>query len=110
MKTRDWNGYQRDWRAANSEAASAASRRWRESHPEVYTASHRNGVKRWIQANKEAATAHQLVFRAIRRGDLIRQPCQECGNPKGQAHHDDYSKPLEVIWLCAHHHRQQHKT
>jgi hypothetical protein len=50
----------------------------------------------------------QITSRAIRRGELVRQPCEVCGNPRSHAHHDDYSKPLEVRWLCAGHHKRWH--
>lgn len=40
----------------------------------------------------------------IKRGKLIPQPCEVCGNPEVQSHHDDYSKPLQVRWLCRVHH------
>lgn len=45
---------------------------------------------------------------AVRRGELKRHPCEECGNQKSHGHHDDYGKPLEVRWLCAKHHRWEH--
>ena len=46
---------------------------------------------------------------AVRSGKLTRQPCEVCGDPKSQAHHNDYSKPLEVRWLCSQHHGEQHR-
>jgi hypothetical protein len=52
--------------------------------------------------------AKQLVRNAIRRGDLTRKPCEVCGDP-AQAHHDDYSKPLVVRWLCTVHHGYEHR-
>lgn len=52
--------------------------------------------------------AHKLVAKAIREGKIIRQPCEVCDNPKTAAHHDDYSKPLEVRWLCYKHHTDWH--
>jgi hypothetical protein len=36
------------------------------------------------------------------------QPCKVCGD-KAQAHHHDYSKPLEVEWLCQKHHGLEHR-
>ena len=44
----------------------------------------------------------------IRRGKLAKQACRECGNPLVEAHHADYSKPLEVMWLCREHHLAKH--
>jgi hypothetical protein len=40
---------------------------------------------------------------------LERQSCSVCGKERAQAHHEDYSKPLDVIWLCPLHHSQRHK-
>lgn len=56
----------------------------------------------------EKAKAWRLTTRAIQCGRLTRMPCEVCGNPESEAHHDDYSKPLEVRWLCFKHHREHH--
>ena len=61
---------------------SEATKRHREKYPEKY----------------KARTA---VSNAMRDGKLIKKPCYLCGNEKSQAHHDDYSKPLEVLWVCS---------
>jgi hypothetical protein len=47
-----------------------------------------------------------IIGNALRDGRIVKVPCEICGNPKSQAHHDDYSKPLEVRWLCFTHHRE----
>ena len=52
--------------------------------------------------------AAYLTSNAIRDGRLIRQPCEVCADPKVEAHHDDYTKPLEVRWLCREHHLEHH--
>ena len=65
--------------------------------------------KVWKSKNPEKAKAHKTVENAIKAGKLIRRPCEECGAPKAQAHHEDYSKPLEVKWLCAKDHRKRHR-
>lgn len=45
---------------------------------------------------------------AIATGRLVRQPCEVCGASRVDAHHPDYSKPLEVRWLCRACHRAEH--
>ena len=52
--------------------------------------------------------ATYLTSNAIRDGRLVRQPCEVCGAEKVEAHHDDYSKPMEVRWLCRKHHLDIH--
>lgn len=37
-----------------------------------------------------------------------KQTCRICGNLKSEAHHDDYAKPYDVIWLCRKHHIIRH--
>lgn len=58
--------------------------------------------------NKHKDKARRAVSRAIRSGTLIRQNCEICEAPKTEAHHEDYSKPLQVRWLCFRHHREAH--
>lgn len=65
-------------------------------------------LKIWRAQNPLKATAHKLTTRAIRSGDLVPQPCEVCGKLKVDAHHDDYSKPLSVRWLCRPHHKEHH--
>lgn len=51
--------------------------------------------------------ARTAVGNALRDGRLTRRPCAGCGTSKRvQAHHHDYSKPLDVIWLCFRCHRE----
>jgi len=57
----------------------------------------------------EKRTAHLRVQTAIRNGTLKKKPCEFCSNDKAQAHHTDYSKPLEVNWLCARCHVKLHR-
>jgi hypothetical protein len=55
--------------------------------------------------------ANNMVGVAIRYGKLKRKAkCEVCKlKKKTLAHHDDYSKPLEVVWLCASCHKAVHK-
>jgi len=56
----------------------------------------------------EKTRAYNMLSRAIKKGTIVRQPCEICGKPNAQAHHEDYSKPLDVRWLCFKHHREAH--
>jgi len=53
--------------------------------------------------------ARELVADAVRSGRLKREPCERCGEAKVEGHHDDYSHPLSVRWLCRTHHREVHR-
>jgi hypothetical protein len=59
-------------------------------------------VRKWQTSNRERANAHAKVNRAVTAGRLKRSmKCQECGlECKTEGHHEDYSKPLIVVWLC----------
>ena len=78
-------------------------------HPEVLAA----GARRYRERNPEKRAAHTAVGNALRSGRLVKGPCEReaeggCSAPI-HGHHDDYSKPLEVRWLCAAHHAVEHK-
>ena len=45
--------------------------------------------------------AIMAVYYAVQSGELVRQPCEKCGSEEQiEAHHDDYTKKLDVRWLC----------
>lgn len=71
-----------------------------------------NGLQRSAEyraANPEMKKAHQAVSNAVRDGRLQKLPCAFCGSTsRREAHHHDYSKPLDVTWLCAPCHRRFH--
>ena len=57
----------------------------------------------------EKYKARTAVGNAIRDGRLARGVCKVCSSLDVHAHHDDYSKPLEVTWLCNKHHNTHHR-
>jgi hypothetical protein len=63
----------------------------------------------WQKRNPEKGAAHHAVNNAVRDGRLVKLACERCGNPDSEGHHDDYTKPLDVIWLCPRHHAERHK-
>jgi len=61
-------------------------------------------------ANPDKVEAWRVVRNAVVRGDLVAGPCADCGSRKegNNAHHEDYSKPMEVVWLCPRCHKERH--
>jgi hypothetical protein len=88
--------------------------------------AHRLYCRKWARDNSESknkrqrttynenpdARTKQLARTALNyrltKGDIERQPCEICG-AKAEAHHDDYSKPFDVRWLCRAHHCELHR-
>lgn len=62
----------------------------------------------WRRANPERYRAHLAVQRALKSGELVKGVCEVCADPNVDGHHDDYSKPLAVRWLCRQHHVRLH--
>jgi hypothetical protein len=70
-------------------------RKWRRTH-------------RLTADERVKANARRIANMAVQRGRLIPQPCEFCGQPAMEKHHDDYSRPLDVRWFCAVHHAVEH--
>lgn len=96
-------------------------RKHRETHDstrEYDRKRYRENPKRRINANErtkeyrlkfpEKYKARTAVNNAVRDKRLKKEPCVICGNIRSTAHHEDYSKPLNVIWLCHLHHNRMH--
>ena len=59
--------------------------------------------------NAEKYKTRDITSYAITKGELIRDNCEDCGSSIDvQAHHSDYSKPLNVTWLCRTCHNKRH--
>lgn len=58
--------------------------------------------------HKDRTAAHNAVARALKSGALVKLPCWVCGKSETEAHHPVYSMPLDVVWLCAAHHKKIH--
>ena len=52
--------------------------------------------------------ARTKVATALANGTINRFPCVKCGAINSEAHHEDYTKPLDVIWYCPKHHGERH--
>ena len=74
--------------------------RYRKQHPEM-----RFGRINWKPEHYEIWKINYKVYKA----KLKKGKCIECGDENVHAHHPDYSKPLDVIWLCPLHHKHVHQ-
>lgn len=53
--------------------------------------------------------ARGILNHYLRDKNIIRPSCNVCGHPMAEAHHHDYDRPLDVVWLCFRHHREIHQ-
>ena len=65
-------------------------------------------MRRYYRENPLKVKARRAVGTEIRAGRMKKQPCEDCGKAKAEAHHDDYEKPLDVRWLCRGCHSKRH--
>lgn|SRR3990167_9205851 len=66
--------------------------------------------KRWRAKNGDRCAAHTILRNAVKYGKINKMPCEVCGSKiRIHGHHEDYSKPLDVKWLCSKHHTEIHK-
>ena len=72
-------------------------------------AAFRNMQRDRSPEDREKYLARKAVEYRVKTGDLVKQPCARCGGDNVQAHHEDYSKPLDVIWLCPKDHKARHR-
>jgi hypothetical protein len=94
-----------DWKRKTEDMA-AYMRAWSAANPGYMTAK----KKEWWAKNKDRQRVKDAVKYALKTGKLVRKPCEVCNVVPAQAHHEDYSKPLEVVWLCRKHHTERHVT
>ena len=99
----------REYMRANADKTYEAMKKWYGKNPEYqreWAKSPkakeiiRQSRMRTYEKFKDKERARWMVKNAIRSGHLTKLPCQFCGETKSEAHHDDYAKPLDVIWVC----------
>src|SRR3990167_7865102 len=79
---------------------------WRLNNKDRSRKTQNKSTKRYRQKNKIKVNIRRKLAYAIKIGRIKCSPCQICNNLNSQAHHPDYTKPLEIIWLCPLHHKQ----
>jgi hypothetical protein len=61
----------------------------------------------WRVSHPKRRAAQMMLGNAVRSGKVLPLPCFICGD-SAEAHHPDYDRPLDVVWLCSAHHKQAH--
>jgi hypothetical protein len=76
-----------------------------------YKCATRDRNFKWVLANPEKRKALEAFTKALKVGQIVRPgECSYCGKKgKVNGHHEDYSKPLVVIWLCSSCHPGVHR-
>ena len=98
----------REFRRANPEKMRAEKLKYRSENRQRYNESQ----KEWRKNNPSKAYAHELIRKKVGAGLLIKpNDCSCCGvfTETLHAHHDDYTQPLKIRWLCARCHSDWHK-
>lgn len=64
--------------------------------------------RKWIRV-KQKVYCRNLVNGYIALGKITKGACSVCGTHEEiEAHHEDYSKPFDIMWLCRKHHNEIH--
>lgn len=107
-----YNAYHRNYRAMKG----SEMREWRRKYNKRYRHKNKHQYERqyhynYYPANKYKSQAHRKVQLAIKKGTLKRLPCEisSCLTTETVAHHNDYEKPLVVLFVCKHHHSVIHR-
>lgn len=90
----------------------AYMRRARADDPAKFQAREKAAAAKKRALHPEKVAARNAVNSAVKRGDLTKpKACECCGQEKRiTGHHDDYSKPLSVRWLCYACHGKEHRV
>lgn len=104
-------GYYREYDRSRSSNPNRVQKRKEYSLTEKGKIISNLSKKKWIENNAIKRAAHLLYANYIRyHKDEIKHNCEVCGiNGSLHAHHNDYHKPLEVLYLCPKCHSNWHK-
>ena len=100
--------YDKAYREKNFERLQVLRDAWRKS-PHGMAVRRELGRKRVLR-HPGKKKAVQAVNNALRDGRLVKKPCAMCQSTLVQAHHKDYRRKLDVVWLCIPHHRELHNA
>lgn len=97
-----WYGIKQVFRHRCIECERERSRNYYRTHKEAFRERDK------LHSHSQKTLARKKLRNAVVQGKITQKPCEQCGDKKSEAHHEDYSKPLEVTWLCRKHHTAIH--
>lgn len=104
------NAWWAEYRAANRSRVRSHQRAWERKFAKQIA---KKKAKRYRSEPeyRKRVLARQRVYLAVKSGRIKRGPCSSCGSTdKVHGHHEDHSKPLEVVWLCMGCHLKEHNA
>lgn len=104
---KNWALYHREYRARNRKKIRAYKRAYNKKWRKKY-GYHNELLSKLGYPEKEKA--RRIATKAIRDSVLKPLKCRDCKSKNTQAHHPNYLKPLEVIWLCPPCHTAEHRN
>lgn len=92
--------YNRRYREKNRQYFRDAYNKWAKENPDKNIQRRNKYLS--TRENRLKSSARSAVYYAIRKGTLVRpELCSRCNLPgKIEADHSDYTKKLDVTWLC----------
>lgn len=118
----------KDWSTKNKEKIDAYRKEHREEKritDSKYRNSHKEEIKQYRIDNREWKRNYIKKYREkditktkdtcrwktaylVKKGIIIKNCCEICGDIKSETHHKDYTNPFDIIWLCPKHHTALH--
>jgi hypothetical protein len=95
------------WRSKNKDYIVSRNKEWRKNNPEKLSEQRKRQKIKQVFISK----IHKIVFNAVRSGEIIKPLiCEKCFSEEYlEGHHHDYTKPLEISWLCRTCHKSVHR-
>jgi len=101
--------YDKEYYKKNKIVIDEKKREYRKKNPDKYLEMlHRNRAK-----NPEGDRARHILNYHVEKGEIAKACICEtngCNRTDLHGHHDDYSQPLNVRWVCPKHHHDLHRN
>lgn len=104
----------KEWfnRPGNKEKKRSYYREWYKKNGRSRAVDYAEAIREWQKNNPEKVRARNKLRLALLQGKVVKSiTCSSCNeNKRLSAHHNDYSEPLKVVWLCSSCHKLTHLT